>query len=444
MTLPSPQASEGNTNARRASEETRKLRSACNACHGAKVRCSGGMPCSRCARDGMECRYSYRAKLGKPKGSVNKKTLERLKRMREEQGSSEAQSIQVPTPQTASDCAIQGRNCSPSSTQPITTISSTISPPAADLSSLQPVERTDSDKPSIFPLDTPPYQMPLDPLLDFGGSTADDFEFLNHQQDHSEIPELTGAGLDTQYLNFDIESTQSCHEDGEDEQGQLHTSQDSSPWLSPSVSNYQLPMDRQPQRGKSLGRELISPQPLFYQQNEAAVASCNCFHRLSDHLCHLQTISGLDRVVRLDTVLILSQQVLPSISRFLHCSFCCSNTQGFFLTSMLLSKLFELYITSSAPCQEPISQLDIRLGNYQPSCQLATSIKCLLIRHHLRDVKSIVESFDQRANRSSGNEADSEYLKLQVRKFKQEVVKLEKQTGGSGGIDCLKQNSIPF
>lgn len=60
----------------------KKLRSACNACNEVKLRCTGTQPCSRCKSRNMECVYSYAARTGKPKGSKNKKTLERL-RLRE-------------------------------------------------------------------------------------------------------------------------------------------------------------------------------------------------------------------------------------------------------------------------------------------------------------------------------------------------------------------------
>jgi hypothetical protein len=58
---------------------TPKLRSACNACHEVKLKCPGGQPCSRCRNKQTECVYSYAARIGKPKGSRNKKTLERLR-----------------------------------------------------------------------------------------------------------------------------------------------------------------------------------------------------------------------------------------------------------------------------------------------------------------------------------------------------------------------------
>ncbi|KAK0387747.1 hypothetical protein NLU13_3992 [Sarocladium strictum] len=55
-----------------------RLRSACDGCHAAKTRCTGGNPCARCVREDVQCHYSYMSKLGKPKGSLNKKTIQRL------------------------------------------------------------------------------------------------------------------------------------------------------------------------------------------------------------------------------------------------------------------------------------------------------------------------------------------------------------------------------
>ncbi|KAI9042721.1 Zn(II)2Cys6 domain-containing transcription factor hasA [Aspergillus affinis] len=59
-----------------------KLRSACDSCHQCKVKCSGGSPCFRCASKGLSCRYGYQNRAGKPKGSKNRKTLERAHQMR--------------------------------------------------------------------------------------------------------------------------------------------------------------------------------------------------------------------------------------------------------------------------------------------------------------------------------------------------------------------------
>nr|WHP53399.1 transcription factor [Leptobacillium sp.] len=55
----------------------RRMRSACDSCHQSKIRCSREMPCSSCRRAQSACTYSLRSRLGRPKGSKNKRTLMR-------------------------------------------------------------------------------------------------------------------------------------------------------------------------------------------------------------------------------------------------------------------------------------------------------------------------------------------------------------------------------
>lgn len=52
-----------------------QLRSACDPCHHSKVRCSGGNPCVSCTVAQTPCTYSVGSRLGRPKGSKNKRTL---------------------------------------------------------------------------------------------------------------------------------------------------------------------------------------------------------------------------------------------------------------------------------------------------------------------------------------------------------------------------------
>jgi hypothetical protein len=52
----------------------KKVRSACDACHGLKMKCSGGDPCTGCARSKQTCLYSEPNRLGRPKGSKNRQT----------------------------------------------------------------------------------------------------------------------------------------------------------------------------------------------------------------------------------------------------------------------------------------------------------------------------------------------------------------------------------
>ncbi|KAH8702196.1 hypothetical protein BGW36DRAFT_458949 [Talaromyces proteolyticus] len=63
-------------------EQKQKLRSACNCCHQAKVKCSGGSPCFRCASKELSCCYGFQNRGGKPKGSKNRKTIARMQQMR--------------------------------------------------------------------------------------------------------------------------------------------------------------------------------------------------------------------------------------------------------------------------------------------------------------------------------------------------------------------------
>lgn len=61
-----------------------KLRSACDSCHAAKVKCTGEPTCARCQSQDLPCSYSYAMRAGKPKGSRNRKTLEKQARLRQE------------------------------------------------------------------------------------------------------------------------------------------------------------------------------------------------------------------------------------------------------------------------------------------------------------------------------------------------------------------------
>jgi Fungal Zn(2)-Cys(6) binuclear cluster domain len=54
----------------------KKLRMACNACHHAKSKCGGGNPCSGCIRAGHQCIYSQSNRVGRPKGTKNKRNAD--------------------------------------------------------------------------------------------------------------------------------------------------------------------------------------------------------------------------------------------------------------------------------------------------------------------------------------------------------------------------------
>lgn len=48
------------------------LRSSCDSCSRKKNKCTGEMPCERCIRAGIDCRYSTKRKLGRPRTGTKK------------------------------------------------------------------------------------------------------------------------------------------------------------------------------------------------------------------------------------------------------------------------------------------------------------------------------------------------------------------------------------
>ena len=60
--------------------QPKKYKAACDQCHNSKVKCPGQSPtCKRCADVALPCQYSLAARVGKPPGSKNKKTRERIR-----------------------------------------------------------------------------------------------------------------------------------------------------------------------------------------------------------------------------------------------------------------------------------------------------------------------------------------------------------------------------
>ena len=64
--------------------QSKKLRTACDICHQAKMKCSGGTPCQGCRGSDHDCIYSVSKRIGRPKGTKNKRTTERANRQQSE------------------------------------------------------------------------------------------------------------------------------------------------------------------------------------------------------------------------------------------------------------------------------------------------------------------------------------------------------------------------
>ena len=58
-----------------------RIRSACDACHKMKVRCSGEVPCETCVTSGSLCFYSHTGPLGRPKGTPSNRSRPSRRRL---------------------------------------------------------------------------------------------------------------------------------------------------------------------------------------------------------------------------------------------------------------------------------------------------------------------------------------------------------------------------
>ena len=64
--------------------QPKKHKAACDQCNASKVKCpGGGLPCKRCADSSQPCHYSLARRIGKPPGSKNRRTLEKLRQAQE-------------------------------------------------------------------------------------------------------------------------------------------------------------------------------------------------------------------------------------------------------------------------------------------------------------------------------------------------------------------------
>ena len=82
----------------------KRFRSACDYCHDTKVKCTGTRPCEKCEKIGFDCTYSVSNRMGRPKDTRNKKTLERVRQSQEAKAAREAREVEETRLQeTASD-----------------------------------------------------------------------------------------------------------------------------------------------------------------------------------------------------------------------------------------------------------------------------------------------------------------------------------------------------
>ncbi|KAK7540179.1 hypothetical protein IWX49DRAFT_200632 [Phyllosticta citricarpa] len=314
---------------------TKKLRAACNLCHQMKVRCSGTKPCSRCFDSGVDCVYSFAAKLGKPKGSRNKKTLERLRQMSEAAASGQEPPPCLPSPHHRSDSCVS---------KPMD------STPEPDLGRGYPgLDTAEGDYFSLYGH--------LTPMSRVGGSSSsnsdslEDFGFdldIQNQWNFSSLP-LENPIIDPSLQNpVNLDAL-----------------------FSPPLSVYGNPeleckIPDQPRaafQDPSVSTTFASP-PVPAKQH------CECLRIQAEGLVRLKDTERQYGDIRSDTILATSLDALNTSMALLRCSRCQSDHQTLILMIMSLSLVFRWLLRfSERQHEDSLLPLRITLGEHEISSQ---------------------------------------------------------------------------
>ena len=283
------------------SHPTKKLRTACDVCHQAKMKCSGGTPCAGCRDSGYGCSYSVSNRIGRPKGTKNKRTLDRMSRKRsgasDKSDSGQASPVQAQT-SMASLTNRTGNNLA-----------------SMDKSSVESVLAAGLDEASSF------HGSGLDEASSFPGSEAfgplsDDlaswYEFgdITTSSPFAQQPSPTAAYLNEgshSYSSVDSAyvSPASLFADGGSFAGALEPSG--------LLGNM---------NGETNGtQDVTAPAPL---SRLASSTTCNCVQDHAELLCRLKELEQRHAHAqpRLDVVLSSAQQALVPWKSVVECQVC--------------------------------------------------------------------------------------------------------------------------
>ncbi|EED19559.1 conserved hypothetical protein [Talaromyces stipitatus ATCC 10500] len=334
--------------------QTPKLRSACDACHEAKVKCTGGTPC-------------VHSRIGKPKGSRNRKTLARMQEAAIHAAKSQTN---CPTPPYAFEPV------------PLSILSNSITSTPEWLNSNHPIPTTQHTpyvpytwiSPQSTP--TPPESVEID---------------LNGLQLHHDLLTYQQPASLTASFNPNMDSSQLPT---------TSTCTGNSSFLSPF-------------------QETNSSYPPIWQSH---VGTCDCFHWQTSNLVSLHALKSTPGIVQSSTFnnsLQCMARTISACQRTLSCQSCVKNSSTmFFLAASLqmVSDHLEVHIsneqlvnsasllstTSSFSSFSSVSHPRIS-RDPQPEQQRAIwmmQIRHMLIKTHntLRDIRELVVLNQQKSS----------------------------------------------
>ncbi|KAI9149060.1 C6 finger domain transcription factor [Paramyrothecium foliicola] len=404
-------------------KEQPKLRSACDACHTAKIRCGGENPCARCARD-------VKARIGKPKGSLNKKTIERLQQMRQlkvQKPAPEPTMIELSSPETESTTRSTGKKGSVvAGGDEDSTAETSDSPQNSEY--IHDVDNT----PSVTFTFSPPQGMlfpttnELDRMEDWLPMVVDEpmVNGMISEPDFANLPmDATAQILDSGF-NFNL-----AGEEGDNARNWASISPPSDKSTSLDAISRLTPSSAKSNMSPAVSLEhnmpmtcIAPPSSSLDLRYATSTAPCDCFATISKHLCALQATSAAPKQARdIDALLIQAQLVTPSIRTLFECHQCVGDTQGLLLANMVLCRLLKWTHNSILLHGSRFIPAQVRLGKYVGSKELGTAVTKLLVRTHWKALKGIVDGFQQRVAQLACDDADGRYLIMQAKNFQREL-----------------------
>nr|ABV48713.1 zinc finger transcriptional regulator [Trichoderma virens] len=404
------------------SDKQPKLRSACDGCHAAKIRCTGGTPCARCARENLRCHYSFKAKIGKPKGSLNKKTIERMQQMAKPAGNNQRappSEATAPRSETLATIPYAANNLLLSPVSGESTTADVVLLPQNS----HEIQDTISSKPlALGHSDNLVYEGDdLDGMENWHSMVAaSSIEMVRStlttvrnlpKQPHTQLVRARpcSAGIfGASGRIYAIEATANHPQDQDPDSSRttnkipIGYEDDSSFWrnttfsqisgaidpsfsqLSPysSKSTPSGQIDRQCSNHASILSPYAGPSPPHTHPS----SPCTCFAMLSSRLCELQALSiATEQARAIDSLLVQSQTTIPYIKTLFKCHNCMRDTQGLLMATMVLSRLLTWTRLSLIDQELGLISAQVRLGKFTGSRELGIMVTRLLLRTHWLD-----------------------------------------------------------
>ncbi|KAL7915495.1 hypothetical protein GGI35DRAFT_436984 [Trichoderma velutinum] len=395
------------------SQQRRRLRSACDVCHASKVRCTGGQPCKKCCNSNLQCTYSYMAKLGKPKGSRNKRTLERLG-LAIAGGANSTVSARI---QASANNAFQGDwpimlnihhdqqdkgmpataiSPSPEANASLPTISSITAP---SCTACTPVINDPSPDLSMELSSILDFEMPL--FFSAQSPTGKDSEFMPDFLDM-----FFTSNPNTDILPNSQDSDLAVGRRSQIDSYEVVANGSPSSLLQPNNSNSL----NSPQEAHKKPKQC--PQ-LRGEQRETAspLSNCICLKMLTGMQCSLNGIERKHGNRRLDIILSMATMILDCSSRALACDPCLLDSQVLFLIMILLQTVFNWAIVNcnNAKSREAHKPPSINFGTWNVSEEEGAAVKLLLVNRIMAKSRSTVNILRQRIDNISSTEAESRF-----------------------------------